>query len=60
MTVGQAQRILNGGNLERLIRVEREIILSPSKGDFERSTGPQKPSFDRLGMTFALIANFHR
>jgi hypothetical protein len=46
--------------LKWLIRVEREIILSPSKGDFERSAGPQKPAFDRLRMTFALVANFHR
>jgi hypothetical protein len=31
---------------ETVIRVEREIILSLSKGEFERSTGPQNPSFD--------------
>jgi hypothetical protein len=51
---------LNGGQVKGLPRVEREIVLSPSKGEFERSTGPQKPFFDRLRTTSALIANSHR
>jgi len=36
----------------------RQAQVSPRR-EFERSTGPQKPPFDRLRMAFALIANFH-